>query len=101
MYVHNYEKSGLELSDNFINLSLLDSLTIARVNKLPENFGALKTLTYLQLGDCLGNRLPKSFVELPNLTNLLLGNVKKLPSNFKRLEHLQTFPYITIVTPQY
>jgi Leucine-rich repeat (LRR) protein len=94
-FAHNAITS---LPENFGNLNKLDTLIIYnnQENKIlpsiPESFGKLKNIRYLNLSGMGISNIPESFSNLTNLNYLdLEGNViNKLPKNFGNLKRLET-----------
>lgn len=72
------------------DLQSLDTLMIYKVKALPESFGELKNLRYLQIGDAMGKKLPESFGKLEQLNTLEINNAGKLPSTFQELKNLRS-----------
>jgi Leucine-rich repeat (LRR) protein len=87
------------LPDNIGNLIKLDTLILnnpqdsKRLKKLPDSFGDLKSLKYIDLTGMGLESLPDSFGDLTSLVYIDLdGNIiNKLPENFGNLKNLETF----------
>ena len=88
----------VNLPENFGNLTKLDTIIINnnqygnKLNKLPESFGQLKNLKYLDLMHMGLEELPESFSGLKNLNylDLSLNHISKLPENIGNLSNLET-----------
>lgn len=87
------------LPENIGNLAKLDTLIISNnqdrkiLPSLPDSFGNLKNLRYLDLHSMGITSLPDSFCNLTNLKFLDLeqNTINKLPDNFGNLKNLETF----------
>ena len=86
------------LPENIGNLKKLDTLYLnhsqygAKLNTLPESFGQLTNLRYLDLNDMGITSLPDSFCNLTQLNYLNLTNdvIDKIPANFGNLSNLES-----------